>query len=117
LQTVNQLITKYGNDPNYRVKSKTSKFHGYSVEDLKKFRDEILIRRGQLQEGTPSPLDAASWEIEGSRVGPFEGDKLINQLYVGLGSIRAGNTSTKLQKQVVGLLHLCNKRISAKKDF
>jgi len=62
-------------------------------------------------------LDAASWEIEGSGVGPFEGDKLINQLYVGLGSIRAGNTSAKLRKQVVGLLHLCNKRISAKKDF
>ena len=80
LQTVNQLITKYGNDPNYRVKSKTFKFHGYSVNDLKKFRDEILIRRGQLQEATLSPLDATSWEMEGGGVGPSDGDKLIIKL-------------------------------------
>jgi len=31
LGTIKQLITKYGDDPNYRVKSKTSKFQGYSV--------------------------------------------------------------------------------------
>ena len=36
LQTVNQLITKFGNNPNYRVKSKNSPFYGYSMEDLKK---------------------------------------------------------------------------------
>ena len=28
LQTINRLLTQYGNDPNYRVKSKTSPFHG-----------------------------------------------------------------------------------------
>lgn len=39
LQTVNQLITKYGNDPDYRVKKKDSKFHGFSVDDLKKFKN------------------------------------------------------------------------------
>ena len=36
LQTVNQLITKYGDDPNYKVKSKKSPLFGYSIEDLKK---------------------------------------------------------------------------------
>ena len=36
LQTVNQLITKYGDDPNYKVKSKKSPLHGYSVEELQK---------------------------------------------------------------------------------
>ena len=36
LQTVNQLITKYEDDPNYIVKSKKSPLHGYSVEELKK---------------------------------------------------------------------------------
>ena len=58
LQTVNQLIKKYKNDTSYRVKSKISKFHGYSVKDLEMVRDEILARRegakplpGQLQEG------------------------------------------------------------------
>lgn len=42
-QTVNQLIKKHGHDPDYRVKSKISKFHGYSVDQLKKAGDE---RRG-----------------------------------------------------------------------
>ena len=31
LQTVNQLITKYGNDPNYKVKSKKSPLFGLSM--------------------------------------------------------------------------------------
>ena len=82
LQTVNQLITKYGNDPNYKVKSKKSPLFGYSVEDLKKVRDGIFAKRGvpktvfekQLQAGkyrlktippqekrktTPTPLEKA----------------------------------------------------------
>ena len=82
LQTVNQLITKNGNDPNYKVKSKDSPLHGYSIEDLKKVRDGIYGKRGvpktvfekQLQAGkyrlkstpphkkretTPTPLEKA----------------------------------------------------------
>ena len=47
LQMVNQLITKYGNDPNYIVKSKKSRLHGYSVEELKKIRDGIYEKEGQ----------------------------------------------------------------------
>ena len=49
LQTFNQLITRYGNDPLYRVKSKTSPLCGYSVEDLKKRRDEIYEKRRPTQ--------------------------------------------------------------------
>jgi len=82
LQTVNQLITKFGNDPNYKVKSKNSPLYGYSIEDLKKVRDGIFAKRGvpktvfekQLQAGkyrlkstpphkkretTPTPLEKA----------------------------------------------------------
>ena len=82
LQTVNQLITKYRNDPNDKVKSKKSPLFGYSIEDLKKVRDEIFAKRGvpktvfekQLQAGkyrlkstppqekretTPTPLEKA----------------------------------------------------------
>ena len=81
LQTVNQLITKYGNDPHYKVKSKESRLFGYSIEDLKKVRDGIYEKRRatqslskQLQEGKqrlkpppprkskeppPSPLEKA----------------------------------------------------------
>ena len=61
LQTVNQLITKYGKDPLYRVKSKESKLYGYSVEEFKKVRDGILEKRRatqplskQLQQGKQS---------------------------------------------------------------
>ena len=61
LQTVNQLITKFGNDPNYTVKSKESQLHGYSVEELKKVRDGIYEKRRatqplskQLQQGKQS---------------------------------------------------------------
>ena len=46
LQTVNQLITKYRTDPNYKVKSKKSPLFGYSIEDLKKLRDGIYGKRG-----------------------------------------------------------------------
>ena len=141
LQTVNQLITKYRNDPNHRVKSKKSPLQGYSVEDLKKVQDGIQAKRRitaqQLQEASqglvpshsakpakeeppPSPLEKAvmsrrpvveplddeedcpeqDWETEGSGFS----SELINGLYVSLGSIRAGNSSTKLQKQVRSLL-------------
>ena len=46
LQTVNQLITKCGNDPNYKVKSKKSPLFGLSIEQLKEVRDGIYGKRG-----------------------------------------------------------------------
>ena len=106
LGTIKQLITKHKYDPNYTVKSTTSKFQGYSVEDLERARDEILRRRGELPQPPQSPLDDASWEGEKECIGLREPDakKLINQLYVSLGSIEAGKTSTKLRKKVVDSL-------------
>ena len=146
MQTVNQLITKYGNDPNYKVKSKKSPLFGYSIEDLKKVRDGIFAKRGvpktvfekQLQAGkyrlksTPlqekretarTPLEKAvmsrrpafelsdneddsyeqDWETEGSGI-TDEVEKLIDQLHLSLGSIKAGNNSIKLKNQVLYLL-------------
>ena len=146
LQTVNQLITKYGNDPNYKVKSKKSPLYGYSMEEIKKLRDGIHLKRGvpktvfekQLEAGkyrlkstppqekretTPTPLEKAvmsrrpafelsdneddsyeqDWETEGSGYSD-EAEKLINKLYLSLGSIKAGNNSIKLKKQVLSLL-------------
>ena len=44
------------------------------------------------------------WETEGS--GFATAEKLINQLYVSLGSIKAGNSSIKLKNQVFSLLDL-----------
>ena len=49
--------------PNYRIKSKESKFYNFSVEDLERARDEILRRRGE--QPPQSPLDDASLEMEG----------------------------------------------------
>ena len=45
LQTLNSMLSKNKNNPNYVVKSKKSKFHGYTMADIKKARDEILERR------------------------------------------------------------------------
>ena len=146
LQTVNQLITKFGNDPNYKVKSKNSPLYGYSMEELKKVRDGIYAKRGvtktalekQLQAGkyrlksippqekreiTKTPLEKAvmsrrpafelsdneddfpeqDWETEGSGIAD-EAEKLIDQLHLSLGSIKAGNSSKKLKNQVLYLL-------------
>ena len=43
------------------------------------------------------------WEIEGSGIA-YEAEKLINQLHLSLGSIKAGNSSIKLKNQVLFLL-------------
>ena len=146
LQTVNQLITKYGNDPSYIVKSKKSPLQGRTIAELKKIRDGINEKRRltkeslskRLQEGKqrlkstplhkreipPTPLEKAvmsrrpffepsdgdedfseqDWETEGSGIISYEGEELINQLYLSLGSIKAGNNSIKLKKQVFYLL-------------
>ena len=43
------------------------------------------------------------WETEGSGIAD-EAEKLINQLYLSLGSIKAGNSSIKLKNEVLYLL-------------
>ena len=43
------------------------------------------------------------WETEGSGI-TDEAEKLINQLDLSLGSIKAGNSSIKLKNQVLSLL-------------
>ena len=43
------------------------------------------------------------WETEGSGIAG-EAEKLINQLHLSLGSIKAGNNSIKLKKQIMFLL-------------
>jgi len=143
LQTVNQLITKYGNDPNYKVGKSKLGLGGKNIAELKKIRDGINKRRGtqplskQLQQGKqrlkstplqkreipPTPLEKAitsrrpylepsdgdedfseqDWETEGSGI-PDEAEKIIEQLHLSLGSIKAGNNSIKLKKQVLHLL-------------
>ena len=63
-QTVNQLITKFGNDPNYRVKSKKSPLYGYSMEELKKVRDGIYAKRGVTKTALEKQLQAGKYRLK-----------------------------------------------------
>ena len=78
----------------------------------------------EKRETTPTPLEKAvmsrrpafelsddeddlskqDWETEGSGITDYEDEKLIKRLYLNLGSIKAGNSSIKLKKQVFYLL-------------
>ena len=110
LQTLSSMLTKNKDNPDYVVKSKKSKFHGYTLADIKKARDEILDRRkGNKQ---PHREDFADWmnplpperEMEGS--GSVDPNALVERLHLSLASIQAGNTSLKLKKQVKQMLGL-----------
>ena len=50
LQTVNQLITKYGNDPNYKVGKSKLGLKGKTIAELKKIRDGIDEKRRVTKE-------------------------------------------------------------------
>ena len=148
LQTVNQLITKYGNDPNYKAGKSKLGLKGKTIAELKKIRDGIDEKRRvtkeslfskRLQEGKKrlkstslqekrerplTPLEKTvirrrpafelsdneddsyeqDWETEGSGFYDDEAEKLINQLNLSFASIKAGNNSIKLKKQVFYLL-------------
>ena len=107
LQTLNSMLTKNKNNPNYVVKSKTSKFHNYTLADIKKARDEILERR---KKGIKIPqryfesMEPSDEEMEGS--GSVDPNALVERLHLSLASIQAGNTSLKLKKQVQQMLGL-----------
>ena len=110
LQTLNSMLTKNKNNPNYRVKSKASKFYNYTLADIKKARDEILERRKKgikipIQQLRPDvDADEPDREMEGS--GSVDPNALVERLYLSLASIQAGNTSLKLKKQVQQMLGL-----------
>ena len=110
LQTLNRLLTVNKDNPNYVVKSKTSKFYNYTLADIKKARDEILERR---KRGIKIPIqqlmpdvddDEPDREMEGS--GSVDPNALVDRLHLSLASIQAGNTSLKLKKQVQQMLGL-----------
>ena len=108
LQTLSSMLTKNKDNPDYVVKSKKSKFYGYTLADIKEARDEILDRRkGNKQ---PHREDFADWmnplppERDGS--GTVDPNALVERLHLSLASIQAGNTSLKLKKQVQQMLGL-----------
>ena len=115
LQTLNSMLSKNKDNPRYVVKSKKSKFHGYTMTDIRRARDEILERRKQPSRlphsgvfsdwMNPPPLDdETEREMEGS--GSVDPNALVERLHLSLASIQAGNTSLKLKKQVKQMLGL-----------
>ena len=105
LQTLNSMLTKNKDNPDYVVKSPKSKFHGYTMADIKKARDEILDRRKKgikLPQSYFTDMEPSDEEMEGS--GTVDPNVLVEQLHLSLASIRAGNTSLKLKKQVEYML-------------
>ena len=121
LQTLSSMLTKNKDNPDYVVKSKKSKFYGYTLADIKEARDEILDRRkGNKQPSvrlphTQLPIpqdDEPDWEQEPEREREMEGsgsvdpNALVERLHLSLASIQAGNTSLKLKKQVQQMLGL-----------
>ena len=110
LQNLNRMLTVNRNNPNYVVKSETSKFHGDTLAVLKKKRDEILERRKRgikipIQQLMPDvDEDEPDREMEGS--GSVDPNALVDRLHLSLASIQAGNTSLKLKKQVQQMLGL-----------
>ena len=110
LQTLNRMLTVNKDNPNYVVKSKESKFHGYTMAKIRRARDEILERR---KKGIKIPIqqlmpdvddDEPDREMEGS--GSVDPNALVERLHLSLASIQAGNTSLKLKKQVQQMLGL-----------
>ena len=120
LQTLSSMLTKNKDNPRYVVKSKKSKFHGYTMTDIRRARDEILERRkGNKQPSVRLPhtqllipQDEPDWEQEPEREKEMEGsgsvdpNALVERLHLSLASIQAGNTSLKLKKQVQQILGL-----------
>ena len=111
LQTLSSMLTKNKDNPVYVVKSKKSKFHGYTLADIKKAREEILDRRkankqsvplASLQEQEPDWEKEPDWEMD--RSGSVDPNALVDRLHISLASIQASNTSLKLKKQVKQIL-------------
>ena len=130
LQSLNRMLTVNKDNPNYKVKSKKSKFRGYTLADLKKARDEILDRREGNKQPTASlhtskvapelpipqeeqepdweqePEQEQEQELEMEGSGSVDLNALVDRLHLSLASIQAGNTSLKLKKQVQQMLGL-----------
>ena len=107
LQTLSSMLTKNKDNPDYVVKSKKSKFYGYTLADIKKARDEILDRRKKgikVPQGYFTEMEPSDDEMEGS--GSVDPNALVERLHLSLASIQAGNTSLKLKKQVKQMLGL-----------
>ena len=110
LQTLSSMLTTNKDNPNYVVKSKKSKFYGYTLEDIKSARNEILARRqGKFMppaDWMPPPPDEDELEREMEGSGSVDPNALVERLHLSLASIQAGNTSLKLKKQVQQMLGL-----------
>ena len=81
LQTLSRMLTTNKDNPNYVVKSKKSKFYGYTLEDIKSARNEILARRqGKFMppaDWMPPPPDEDELEREMEGSGSVDPNALV----------------------------------------
>ncbi|KAL9989206.1 hypothetical protein ACROYT_G003730 [Oculina patagonica] len=82
LGTLNSLLTKFKDTPDYVVKSPKSKFHGYTLADIKKARDEILERRGEKKAKSSLFSEKEPPDQEGS--GVVDVNDLVDRLHISL---------------------------------
>ena len=75
------------------------------IETPKTHFEKAITNRRTFVEPSDGEEDFSEqdWETEGSGIAD-EAEKLIDQLYLSLGSTKAGNSSIKLKKQVLYLL-------------
>ena len=78
LQTVNQLITKYGNDRNYKVGKSKLGLKGKTIVELKKIRDGINEKRGVPKTVFEKQLQVGKYRLKSTP--PQEKKKLLQPL-------------------------------------
>lgn len=62
------------------------------------------------EEADEEDFEKQDWEMEDSGITDKMAEKMFQRLYFSLGSIKAGNTSSKLRRAVVSLLAELKKR-------
>ena len=121
LQNINKMLTISEGKTGYKVGK--GKFKGFTRKQLFEAGAAIYERRGEkpppkygefLTSQAPQAVedddlvsqevDDKDWETEGSGVADV--DALVNQLYISVESIKAGNTSLKLREQVKAILNM-----------
>ncbi|KAL9974368.1 hypothetical protein ACROYT_G011392 [Oculina patagonica] len=86
LQVLNSMLTKNKDNPGYVVKSPKSKYHGYTIPDIQKARDEILERRGEKKAKSSLFSEKEPPDQEGS--GVVDVNDLVDRLHISLGMMK-----------------------------
>ena len=107
LRSINSMISKSEGDENYKVKK--GKYKGFTRNQLFDEGAKIYGRRNdELPQKYRDHFSARAGETEDSQEGSGFADPnaLVNQLYISIQGIKAGNNSQKLRKQIEKILSM-----------